>query len=77
MPHATAVLQSVIARDDGLICDSEPLRCSHCEAIYYLHFSSDMGPSQLCLCRFIAIENICTEHPRHHTSITLGSPRHC
>jgi hypothetical protein len=77
MPHSMAILQGVIETDGWLMCDSEPLRCSHCGVIYYLHFSSDMGSNQLRLCRFIAGENINNEHPRHRASMTLGSPHHC
>src|SRR5215470_10675523 len=77
MPHAMAILQGVIAKDGGLICDSKPLRCPRCGAAYDLRFSDETGPSQLQLFRYIASENICNEHPRHHTSIVLGPPRHC
>jgi hypothetical protein len=77
MAHSMAILRGVIETDGWLRCDGEPLRCSHCGAIYYLHFSCDMGPRQLGLCRFIAAENINNEHPRHRPNMTLGSPHHC
>ena len=48
MSHAMAVLHGVIAKDGGLVYDSEALWC----------------PSQLQLFRYIASENICNEHPR-------------
>jgi hypothetical protein len=56
MPHSMAILQSVIETDGWLLCDAEPLQCSHCGVIYYLHFSSDMGPNQLRLCRFMLLD---------------------
>ena len=64
MPHAMAVLHGVIAKDGGLVCDSEPLSCPRCGAVYDLHYSNETGPSQLQLFRYIASENICNEHPR-------------
>ena len=39
MPHAMAVLHGVIAKDGGLVCDSEPLSCPRCGAVYDLHYS--------------------------------------
>jgi hypothetical protein len=78
MSHAMAVLHGVIAKDGGLVCDSEALWCPHCGVVYHLHYSTETGPSQLQLFRYIASENIRNEHPqRHHTSIALGSPCHC
>ncbi len=77
MPHAMAVLHGVIAKDGALVCDSEPLSCPRCGAVYDLHYSNETGPSQLQLFRYIASENIYNEHPRHHSSIALGSPRRC
>jgi len=77
MPHAMAVLHGVIAKDGALVCDSEPLSCPRCGAVYDPHYSNETGPSQLQLIRYIASENIYNEHPRHHSSIALGSPRRC
>jgi hypothetical protein len=61
MSHAMAVLHGVIAKDGGLVC----------EVVYHLHYSTETGPSQLQLFRYIASENICNEHPR---GITPASP---
>ena len=71
MSHAMVILHGVIAKDGELVCDSEPLRCPRCGAGYDLH-SNETGPSQLQFFRYIASENVCNEHPRHHTSIVLG-----
>jgi len=75
--RAVAIRTEASAPSTGLLCDTEALACPQCGVTYYLHYPTEMGFNQLQLFRHIAAQNIQNGHPRHYTSIVVGSPRHC